>query len=449
MADLKIHLYAVLAALEILLILMMLGGALFFQLRGARRDAAQLKEQLQQATSVVRREVVEHVIEQPAAPQRDYADFLRDQLEHSNQLLGEHAGEQAEGALTEGAADSADARARQMLAVRHQFLQFELDVQGVASTADAEAQRQTVIAGMQALLEGLRLPTAETPVESASEPEAEPVIEPLVRSEVNRLQDQISHLRSVIDNQHGVMRELRHLLEEHGGESEELQEALRKLGDAEAQAVELQRCLEVMDHENERLKATRERDSGAPGAGPDADMLRDLVGSQQRTIGKLQHMLQSLAPDSGKAKELGDAIGKIQRANSELNSCVMVLEDENTMLRGQVESLQERLASLEATTNGEPGPGRGPEPEPVASAENVNGVDDIDALLAEASPAQQPSPDTPDGLMQEDPDTALAAADLMPAAAGGADDDQLDTDDLLAELFGGTRNDDAADTKSG
>lgn len=447
MADLNINLYALLGIVEILLILMMLGGVLFFQLRSSRRDAASLREQLQRASTDVHREVVEVVkVAEPAEPQRDYADFLRDELARSNQLLGEDPRSQSENA-PDTSQNDADALARQMLAARHQFLQLELDVQGIASTADIEAQRQSVITGMQALLDSLRPQTAGLPEEPPMPASEEARDEPLVRSEVNRLQDQIIHLRTVIDNQHSVMRELRHLLEEHGGESEELHEALRKLGDAEAQAVELQRCLEVMEHENERLKHAPTPGTGsAGGAGPDADMLRDLVGSQQRTISKLQHMLQSLAPDSGKAKELGDAIGKIQRANSELNSCVMVLEDENAMLRGQVESLQERIADLEAHAVHE-------EDSPGADAE---GADNIDALW-ETAFAEQASGDSSGGPSQETQDSTVLetqaekqVAAALPAStpASAADDQPLETEDLLAELFG-TSQDDTSNSKAG
>lgn len=404
MADLNINLYALLGMVEFLLIALLVSGVLFVQLRGARRHVAEMQQQLLQVESQPRREPPPAPSASAPAPepepQRDYADFLRDELALSDRLLGENGA-----APPEEAADADAALLRQMLAARHQFLQLELDVQGVKSTADAEAQRRSIAMGMQALLEGLRPETPATAPAATENTDAPPG--PVMRSEVHRLEDQITHLRGVIDNQHSVMRELRKLLEEHGNDSEELQEALRKLGDAEAQAVELQRCLEVMDHENQRLKTTAAGES-SPAGSPDADMLRDLVGSQQRTISKLQHMLQSLAPDSGKAKELGDAINKIQRANSELNSCVMVLEDENAMLRVKVETLEERLADLEA--NAAP-----PRPAP-AAAVAADPMADIDRMFDEAA-------------------GAAPAAAAAPAEA--ADETALDTDQLLAELFGG------------
>jgi uncharacterized coiled-coil protein SlyX len=421
-----------LGILEVLLILMLTGGVLYFKLRSARRDAAALRVQLQQAVAETRPAVVEQPVPapaEPAEPQRDYADFLREQLQHSSLLLGEDTSAQSE-----------DEHTRQMLAARHQFLQLELDVQGVASTADEAAQRQTLIAGMQALLDGLRNQTQDNEPPVVAAETGQPPEAPTTRSDENRLQDQITHLRTVIDNQHDVMRELRHLLEEHGGESEELQEALRKLSDAEAQAIELQRCLEVMEHENEQLQdsAARALTTGVA-TSPDADMLRDLVGSQQRTIGKLQHMLRSLGPDSGKARELDEAIDKIQRANMELNSCVMVLEDENAMLRGQVESLQERIADLEAQTAPEQSTEVGDE---AGSEEDLN-------ALWESALAQQATGELEDISAPQPQEAAVAFHEQ--AAVGDqpvADDQPMETDDLLAELFG-TARDTADDKKAG
>lgn len=424
MTDLNVNLYALLGIIEVLLILMLTGGVLFFQLRGARRDVAAMRVQLQQARSETRPAAVQQPLVEPPAPvepQRDYAEFLREQLQRSSLLLGE-----------DPSAQSGDEQTRLMFAARHQFLQLELDVQGVASTADEAAQRQAVVAGMQALLDGLRnqAKEGEVPVVTAvaDEPEAS-----AIRGEVNRLQDQITHLRTVIDNQHNVMRELRQLLEEHGGESEELQEALRKLGDAEAQAVELQRCLEVMEQENEHLQNTAARAlTTGVATSPDAEMLRDLVGSQQRTISKLQHMLQSLGPDSGKAKELDEAIGKIQRANKELNSCVMVLEDENAMLRGQVETLQGRIADLEAQASAEP---------EVESGQAPGGEEDLNAMW-ESALAQQASGEAEDSsALQPQEETTAALDQRASTEQPTADDQPMETEDLLAELFGTARGD--------
>lgn len=473
----SVHPYTLFGTLEALIIVLVLAVVTFVKWRNERRNTESLRQELNRTRVEVKREIVERIVE-PSEPQRDYGDFLREQIERSSALLGEVTQPQ----IDAGQEVDQQTLARQMLAARHQFLQLEMDMQRQASEQDVEAQRRSVIEGMQALLAGLtaHAEAVETDVVSDATEAASTDSAPRLRSEEDKLREQISYLRSVIDNQHSVMRELRQLLEEHGGDSEELQEALRKLSDAEAQGIELGRCLEVMEQENERLKLVAGRNEGPSAAvNPDADMLRDLVGSQQRTISKLQHMLQTLAPDSGKAGELADAIGKIQRANNELNSCVMVLEDENTMLRGQVETLQERLADLEANgiqapipnapeidrtgdTAGEPTPEIAAQVQAVADTDSVDepeqgsvGIssdeaadDDVDALLEAAStqteiPVLTELGDTGDGLgaaeagepVRSPESSATDAAKAQPPRASGGASESGDIDALLAELF--------------
>lgn len=387
-----ISIYALLGLLETALLVVVLAGVSLFQWRKARRELAATRHALREARSAVKVETVEGRVA-GSAPQRDYADFLGEQLEQSSLLLGDAS------AQTDASADAGIRTDRQMLAARHQFLQLELDVQRHADANDPMARRSQVIAGMQALLDGLGLQSAEAIESVENDAAAVPAGgASRARSEEQKLRDQIEHLRSVIGNQHDVMRELRQLLEEHGADSDELHEALRKLGDAEAQGVELQRYLEAMEQENLRLRHAAASGTVAAGVSPDAEMLRDLVGSQQRTIGKLQNMLQSLSADPEKARELEEAIGKIQRANNELNSCVMVLEDENSMLRGRIETLEEQLAGLDAEH----------------------------ALPVAKSAAAVPP--VVEEVLQES----------MDASAGADADEQSDTDMLLADLFGGT-----------
>jgi DNA repair exonuclease SbcCD ATPase subunit len=403
-----ISLYALLGILEVTLLLVVLAGVAVYQWRRARRELIATRQALREARSAVK------VVERPAqvvVPQRSYVDFLGEQLEQSSLLLGDDPAHQAEGALTAANRDvdieqDAGRDERQMLAARHQFLQLEIDVQKLAAAKDPEARRSRVISGMRALLDGLGLSPAEAMQDSIAGTDAADGTS-RARSEELKLRDQIEHLRSVIGNQHDVMRELRQLLEEHGADSDELREALRKLGDAEAQGTELQRCLEVMERENTRLKQAANSGAAGAGVGPDAEMLRDLVGSQQRTIGKLQGMLQSLSADPDKARELQEAIGKIQRANNELNSCVMVLEDENSRLRGRVEVLEERLAGIEPT-----------------------GAAQLDGS-AHAPEVELPGVEAPPDEAAGKPATTTAAAEKPPA------DDRSDTDALLNDLFGG------------
>jgi DNA repair exonuclease SbcCD ATPase subunit len=317
-----ISVYALLGILELVLLLAVLTGVALYLWRKARRELAAARRSPGEPGTPVKAEPA------PGAPQRGYADFLAEQLELSSRQL--------DAGPAPADADGAARSERQLLAARHQFLQLELDVHKLT---DPAARRSRASAGMQALLDGLNPPPDAAPAEGAAR----------ARSEEHKLRDQIEHLRTVIGNQHGVMRELRDLLEAHETDSAELQEALRKLDDAEAEGKELHRCLEAMEQENTRLRHAPA--SAAPGIGPDAEMLRDLVGSQQRTISKLQGMLQTLSADPDKSRELEEAIGKIQRANSELNSCVMVLEDENSMLRDRIETLEGRLAGIGAESD--------------------------------------------------------------------------------------------------
>lgn len=383
----EIGIYTLLGLLEAGLLLVVLAGVAVYQWRRARRELAEAQAALRDAPPTVRTEVVER----PAAaaePPRDYADHLAEALERSSRMLD----------AAPEAADSGQA-AHQMLAARHQFLQLELDAQDLAH--DPEAQRAQLVAGMQALLGGLDTHAREVPQQDGDATESQRAA-PSSRSEEHKLRDQIEHLRSVIGNQHEVMRELRRLIEEHGADSDELHEALRKLSDVEAHGLELQRYLAAMEQENLQLRHAAAKGAAAPGTSPDAEMLRDLVGSQQRTISKLQGMLQSLSSDPDKSRELEEAIGKIQRANNELNSCVMVLEDENSMLRGRIETLEEQLAVLD-TTHAAPGA------EDAASEPPV-----VDEALPEAEP----------------PPRADAAVSKTAARS--------DTEALLADLFGGT-----------
>lgn len=396
----NLSLYALLGILEVILVIVVWASVVSFKWRSASRAVAALRRQLREAP-IIAAPAHTHTTAaaEPSAPPPGYVDFLREQIERSNLLLGEDIPAQAEGALESAQQADADMPARQMLAARHQFLQLELDMQNDSGDDDAHARRQRIVAGMQALLEGLDWrPDAPTAASDAVD------INSAGRSEETKLREQITHLRAVIDNQHSVMRELRQLLEAHGGESEELQAALRKLGDAETQAVELNRCLEVMEQENDRLKnEVRTSASRGIAASPDADMLRDLVGSQQRTIGKLQGLLRHIAPDTEKAVELEEAIGKIQRSNNELNSCVMVLEDENTMLRGEVEDLQKRLANLEAGAVVEP---------PVLDMPAEHGAEAAAAPPESATTTIDPPPPqsarTPSEPAQDDIDALLA-----------------------------------------
>lgn len=419
----NLNLYALLGIFEIILVIAVVSISIFFKWRGASRAVAALRQQLREASAVAASASAQAVAapvsvpEEPSTPPPVYADFLREQIDYSNRLLGENIPEQAEGVLETTQHDAAEMRVRQMLAARHQFLQLELDVQNDAGDEDEHARRQHIAVGMQALLEGLDWKHAAQVAAGDVAEDMPTAARPNDRSAETKLREQIGYLRSVIDNQHSVMREMRGWLEEHGGESEPLQAALRKLGAAESQASALNRRLEIMEQENDRLKDVA-HSPGMQGvaASPDTDMLRDLVGNQQRTIGKLQQLLRTIAPDSGKAGELEETISRIQRSNNELNSCVMVLEDENTMLRNEVEHLQERLASLEADSVRT-------EPKVPEEAQMLAGTNRIAAVLDGADHAV---PGTQDVQLQA---SAVMNTESEPASATA--DAGIDIDALL------------------
>lgn len=321
-------LYALLGLLETSLVLGVVAALLFYRLRRSRAEAGELRRRLEAGGGV------NATVAAPAPPQPGYADFLRQQIDRSERLLGEmgDAGDDNDAARAADPGGDPDdtALARRMLAVRQRFLQVELDAREPDTGSETPEWRARLVDGLKALVSGLP--------GSGDAAQGDPSTD---RDEETRLREQITHLRSVIDNQHAVMRELRELLEAHGGDSEALQTALQKLTVAEREGEELHRRLGAVMREKERLQR----------ASPDAELLRDLVGSQQRTIQNLQQLLAQISPAADKADALNTAIGTIQRTNSELNSCVMVLEDENALLRGRVESLQARLAELEGNAD--------------------------------------------------------------------------------------------------
>ncbi|MBU1191168.1 MAG: hypothetical protein KKE76_05580 [Gammaproteobacteria bacterium] len=419
-----------------------------FKWRAAQRKAESLSKELDKVKNETSKEIENTVVKQEGGvsePLPAYADFLREQLEQSSILLGEDPQVQDE----QAAEDTADVT-RQMLAARHQFLQLELDVQSLAAERDVETQRKSVVEGMQALLAGLVQHTKSPPEtdEAAADAAADAPVSTKL-SEEEKLRGQVDFLRNVVSNQHDVMHELRELLEEHGGDSDELKAAMRKLGDAEKQGKELQRHLDAMEEENARIKreARENRGKQVDAASPDSDMLRDLVGNQQRTIGNLQNLLRNLPSDSGKTKELAEIINKIQRTNNDLSSCVMVLEDENDNLREKVESLQKHIESLESPAGAESETVTTEAASDVAdssvedvldtasAAENAavdlaEDEDDIDALLDKAAADAKSKP------AESATAVSVAAeqtpADVEPTQGGSTDTDDFDVDALLA-----------------
>ncbi len=419
----SLPLYALFGILEFILIVVVLLAVVLFKWRSAVRDAEALRRQLDESKQTPIPPAASSPTADNNEPAADYAEHLRKQIEASSLLLGESR----DGSVAIDAAapkPDDDSHLRQMLAIRHQFLQMELDTQNLAMEEDAQAQRQHIAASVQALLEGLNLQAdagtgGDATAEEADSPAGESAS--VSRSEITQLQDQIAALRRVIDNQHESMRELRALLSEHGGDSAELQAALKKLGAADAQAIEMMRCLEVVERENERLK---QLDHAVLAAEParDDDSLRDLVENQQRTIGELQDMLKAALPAGESTAELDKAIDKIQRTNNELNSCVMVLEDENNMLRDEVDTLHTQVTELEALVNHQN--------QDEASAPLITDV--IDAPIETEREGGEQGVVTDASVATDDIDALLAAA--QPQAATAAEAAAVDPDDIDALL---------------
>lgn len=458
----QLHIYGILAVLEVLLVVSGLAVYLYVRNRRHNRTIARLNASLRarpepEASTPSARPA-------PAAEQeadtRNFSDFLREELDTSSRMLGS-AG--ADGDSEDEAAAEATPeqdQVRQMLAARHQFLQLELDAQ--AMDRDPEAQRQHLVEQMQNLLATFTPEAAETAEIEEAEADTE---DTATVAREQQLETQLEHLRGVVSNQQDVMRELRELLEKEMGESEEMRDVIAKLQDAEASSLDLERSLEAMgkSHAMETAGSGSGMAEGGSKPSPDSDMLRDLVGSQQQTISNLQSMLKQSVGEKEASVELRDAMEKIQRSNQELGTCVMVLEDENSLLRDQIQSLQSQLdefmggeetrdeaermpdASADlAETEPEPGVDTdqtAPEPE-VADAGLEPETDLAEALLtgddeeprgeaaeeagveaeAEAAPEPEPTTDataTETEIVGADADAVVEDIDALLEAAGG------------------------------
>ncbi|MCA1805001.1 MAG: hypothetical protein LC646_06625 [Xanthomonadaceae bacterium] len=266
-----------------------------------------------------------------------YAAYLRDELLKARALLEQHAG-------GEGAPD--------WLVARRRFLELELDAQAVAG--DPMAFQEKLDGGFQALLEEFRpAPEDNTEAEDvqlveATEPEAG---EADVQEPANaRVSDDDLHkkemmrLRDLIGHQQDAMRNLRTELESRSGEIDELETIVAQLDAFETQMTELVRCIEVLEQENERLKQAREQGVvTGPGTSPEElNRLKEMVNDQHSTIGNLQTMLEQLRPEAGKAHDLEDMLNDVVKSNKELNTCIMVLEDENQSLRDQLNTQEKQ-----------------------------------------------------------------------------------------------------------
>lgn len=397
----ELHIYSILAILEILLLVSVLAGYLYVRNRRHTRTIARLSQSPPRPPAAPAAEPAPAPAPEDRAGTHAYSDFLREELEASSLMLGSGTVSEAAGEA-DPESESQQDQVREMLAARHQFLQLELDAQAI--DADPEARRQHLVQQMQNLLATFT-PAAAQAVESA-EPDA--TTDTLAREQ--QLESQLAHLRTVVGNQQDVMRELRDLLEQEMGESEELRGIITRLQDAEARSLELERSLEAMDS---RTPAPAEPGPGGAGpqgthASPDSDMLRNLVGSQQQTISKLQHMLKQSVGEKEASVELRDAMEKIQRSNQELGTCVMVLEDENSLLREQLDALRSQLED-------DPG-NEAPQPEtdfrtaPVSEPEPSSDPAGLDELQPDPQPEAVTAPEPEAELEPEPAEEEIEAA---------------------------------------
>jgi chromosome segregation ATPase len=369
MDDLHIDLYAFFAVAEVAVVLLAVAAAFFLRSRVLSGRVQTLQRQLQRA-----QEVPEPVT---------YDQYLRDAIIRNEAIV-----EQA--AVAE---DDAERKAAELLRMRKQFLELELAAHALDN--NPVQFQDTLAAGLSELIEQLR-PAAETvEVSAAEEPSiavsaAPPAVSP--NSDAGRVtrdthDDEFDRLKQVINNQQDAVAALRAELKAREADIQDLDTILGKLDEYEQHDLELQQCLKVLERENQRLKAVRSGDDqsrSVSGEGMKPAQLlglKNMIGNQQKTIANLQDLIRELAPEASKAADLEAAILSIQRANQELNSCVAVLEDENAMLRAELEAVNAQLDSQETA-------GRTDVAEPdVALAEPDVSVDD-DADTGDAMAGQ-------------------------------------------------------------
>ncbi len=331
MEDMQVGLFAFLAVLE--LAMLALAGGVVFLLRGNRlaRKVRSLEKELKLSS-----EVPEPV---------GFDQYLRDEI-----LRNEGLTEQA--AASE---DEAEKKAAELLKFRKRFLEIELEAH--ALEANPVAYQDKIAAGMCELVEIMR-PEAETvETEAEAEPTSSEELEEAPddeaedeRSTIDTTDEEMNHLKDVINNQQDAMAALRAQLEAHG-EVDGIEDVLQQLNDFEKQSAELERCLLMLETENERLKASQaagETTVIEPADPAQLTGLKNMVGNQQETIEGLRKLIGELMPEADKASELEETLDRIQRTNQELSGCVSVLEDENNMLREELKEIEKMLERSEA-----------------------------------------------------------------------------------------------------
>lgn len=278
-----------------------------------------------------------------------FDQYLRDEVIRNEGLIDQAAASE----------DESEKKAAELLKFRKRFLEIELEAQ--ALDGNPVAFQDKIAAGICELVETMR-PDAETvEVETEAEPTAGIELEEApdddaeaeaARKTIDTAEAEVSHLKDVINNQQDAMEALRAQLEAHAGDGEEMNAALEQLADFEKQSAELKKCLLMLESENERLKASQDDGGEAGGISETSPAqltgLKNMVGSQQETIDGLRRLIGEIMPEADKAGELEESLNRLQNNNKELSGCVSVLEDENALLRNELEEIGRQLEEQDA-----------------------------------------------------------------------------------------------------
>ena len=339
MEELQISPYVLFGALEMAMLFLVVALAFFIRSNVLGGRITELQKALNKAEDV-----------EPPEPVR-YDQYLRDEVVRNQAFIDQAAASE----------DGEEKNAGELLMMRKQFL--ELEIEAAALEGNPVEFQNRLAAGMSELIEQLR-PEPETVTETVTETVEESVVsdtgestqDDAAHSQLDTHDKEFDRLKQVINNQHEAMAALRAELQARESEIEDLDVILAKLDEFERHDEQLQSCLDVLEKENQRLKEAHGNQSSAA-TSSDARIvpmdpaqltgLKSMLGDQQQTIHNLQSLLQQLAPEASKAKELEQAIANIEKANQELDSCVAVLEDENTMLRAELEAINAQLEQQE------------------------------------------------------------------------------------------------------
>lgn len=331
MEELQINPYVFFGALELAMLFLVVAVTFFIKFKLQVSKNSELQSALKKAGNM---EVPEPV---------RYEQYLRDEVLRNEALIEQVAASE----------DEEEKKAAELLKMRKQFL--ELEVEASALEANPVEFQKCLAAGMGELIEQLR-PEPETVTETVTEiveeagsgDEAEAEADEPQRGQLDTHDEEFNRLKQVINNQHEAMAALRAELQARESEIEDLDTVLAKLDEFEQHDYGLQKSLEILEQENQRLKEAHSKGSSSGSSVEAMDPaqltgLKSMLGDQQQTIHNLQTLLQELAPEASKAKELEEAIANIERANQELDSCVAVLEDENAMLRAELDAISAQL----------------------------------------------------------------------------------------------------------